>query len=177
MGEDGRWLLHFSPFSNKKKIKDFDLPPTHRIGSGFKWWFRQPMSIFSWKAGFPGALWMSRWAELQSAWTPLSVRLEMWNLMGTTGFRFCAAFCNPTWDRTMNRKLKSSLGKNALLLAKYIMPPYCFQRSNREFYCELKRWMGVGLLTSASNIWLLTFCPRIILKRTSNVPHQLKTSI
>lgn len=36
---------------------------------------------------------------------------------------------------------------------------------------------GGGLLTSASTIWLLTFCPRIILKGTSNVPRQLKTYI
>lgn len=76
-------------------------------------------------------------------------------------------------EHETEQETQSSPGNNVLLPAKYIMPPYCSHRSNREFYCELQRWMEVGLLTSASTTWFLTLCPRIILKRTYNMPRQL----
>lgn len=55
---------------------------------------------------------MSRWAALASAWTPESVRLEMWNLTGALGFRFCAAFWNPK-----EGGIQQNFRKNILLLA------------------------------------------------------------
>lgn len=87
--------------------------------------------------------------------------------------RFLGSVLPSAIEHETEQETQSSPGNNVLLPAKYIMPPYCSHRSNREFYCELQRWMEVGLLTSASTTWFLTLCPRIILKRTYNMPRQL----
>lgn len=57
---------------------------------------------------------MSRWAALARAWTPLSVRLEMWNLMGTLGLSFSAALCNQ-----QKGEIQQEFRKNGLLLANH----------------------------------------------------------
>lgn len=87
------------------------------MGSSLRWWFRPWTSCWAVKGAFPGALWMSRWAALARAWTPVSVRLEMWNLMGALGFSFWAASCKQQ-KGVIQELFSNNSVKNILLLAK-----------------------------------------------------------
>lgn len=78
--------------SNSHDFKDHNtlespaLQASYLIGSGFNKKFKASVRTCSVKGGLSPLRWMSRCAELQSACTPVSVRLEMHTDTSFTGF-------------------------------------------------------------------------------------------
>lgn len=65
----------------------------------FRWVLRALVTTSGEKGCWPGRRWMSRCAALLRACTPVSVRLEMVNLTGSTEFSRLAASCRNSTDR------------------------------------------------------------------------------
>lgn len=66
---------------------------THLICSVLRWKLRASTSTFSVNGGLSPLRWRSKWAELERAWTPVSVLLEMYRDTGLTGLSLLIASC------------------------------------------------------------------------------------
>lgn len=74
----------------------------HLICSDLRWKLRASTRTSSANGGLSFLRWRSKWAELERAWTPESVRLETDRDTGLSGFSLLTASCAQT-ERTPKR--------------------------------------------------------------------------
>lgn len=86
----------FNPCMRGSSVVELRGFSSYLICSVLRWKFRALTRVSSVNGALSLLRWRSKWAELEKAWTPVSVLLETYRVTGLTGLSFLIASCSQT---------------------------------------------------------------------------------